>query len=151
MKKGGSTTPMMFFCWFHEISGRFTFLYLDGKDVLTALINPQAEQFIQFPRTKWFCPFPFNVRNRKMETTGGEICNLCGYSTPNASNLRVHKMIHTGEKPYQCGNCDFSCTKAGNLKTHSYTHTGEKPYQCGSCDFSCFRTDVLKRHIARHK
>ena len=90
------------------------------------------------------------LRNKGMENTDVRICDLCGYSTAKDSTLKRHKMVHRGEKPYQCGTCDYSCTTAGHLKTHSYTHTGEKPFQCGSCDYSCTTADALKKHSYTH-
>ena len=50
-------------------------------------------------------------------------CDLCGYSTSQASKLSRHKMTHTGKKPYQCNSCNISCTTAGGLMKHSYTHS----------------------------
>ena len=132
--------------------GQIHFLELGWKRSwrIIVSITCQVEQFIQHPRVRWFRSLLILMRNRKMETTGGGTCDLCGYSTSQASKLRRHKMIHTGEKPYQCVSCEYSFTTASNLKSHSYTHTGEKPYQCGSCDFSCTTAGDLKTHSYTH-
>ena len=114
-----------------------------GDTVIFGNIIYQIDQLVPEPwrRRLW---------NIQRKTMNWRTCDLCGYSTAQAGNMRRHKMIHTGEKPYQCGTCDYSCITARSLEIHSYTHTGEKPYQCSSCDFSCTQAVTLKRHSYTH-
>ena len=54
-------------------------------------------------------------------------CNQCNYSTARPSELKRHKLIHSGEKPFACPQCKYSCTTAGYLKKHLLIHSMEKP------------------------
>ena len=53
-------------------------------------------------------------------------CNQCNFSTATAGNLKSHKLIHSGEKPFACSQCKYSCNRAGSLKkTPSHPLRGE--------------------------
>lgn len=46
------------------------------------------------------------------------VCDVCQYNARDSTNLRRHKRIHTGEKPYACLFCDYRSTQSNNLKGH---------------------------------
>ncbi|KAG5846379.1 hypothetical protein ANANG_G00114300 [Anguilla anguilla] len=49
-------------------------------------------------------------------------CADCGYSTPNAYNLKVHRRLHSDERPYRCGSCDSTFRTQSHLYRHERCH-----------------------------
>lgn len=88
------------------------------------------------------CPFGSNVDSR--------VCRLCGKRFANPSALKIHSVVHTGEKPYSCSVCGKGFTQKGNLKSHQRVHTGEKPHHCGKCGKSFSQKISLKQHLMAH-
>jgi uncharacterized C2H2 Zn-finger protein len=56
-------------------------------------------------------------------------CDDCSYETKHQSNLSVHRRIHTGERPYNCGMCGATYTQGHLLKSHIRSkHGGNMEY-----------------------
>ena len=52
--------------------------------------------------------------------TGFE-CDICGKIIVTMSNLRRHRRLHTGEKPFTCGTCERKFSDGGNFTKHLRT------------------------------
>lgn len=63
------------------------------------------------------------------------ICSECGTAFVEASKLKRHRLVHSGERPYQCEfpNCGKRFSLSHNLKTHMRLHTNDSNYQCKFC------------------
>jgi KRAB domain-containing zinc finger protein len=77
-------------------------------------------------------------------------CSKCYKAFHQIGNLKTHKMTHTGENPYACSKCDKAFRTNAELKIHGMTHTGEKPFACSKCDFASTTKQILKTHERTH-
>ena len=78
---------------------------------------------------------------------GQTVCPICRIKTSSSSNLKVHILTHTGERPHACHLCSYRATEPGTLKGHIRTHTGEKPYGCDLCTFRSAHRRCVTRHV----
>ncbi|KAF1763480.1 hypothetical protein GCK72_011746 [Caenorhabditis remanei] len=55
-------------------------------------------------------------------------CNICHKKFEWNANLKVHKVVHTGERPFECDVCGSRFSQSSNLNAHLRTiHAYEKP------------------------
>lgn len=77
-------------------------------------------------------------------------CQTCGLQFNRNSNLKVHQVVHTKEKPYSCSVCNRRFGLKGALTAHSKIHNEEKPYACNICGKKFRVNGNLLKHRRTH-
>ena len=50
-----------------------------------------------------------------------------------ASNLRAHERIHSGERPFQCPKCARPFARSSDLRQHLLVHEDKPSFKCSEC------------------
>lgn len=90
-------------------------------------------------------------RNQRKRVDGLYLCDFCNYSNKRLNSVKVHTMIHTGERPFLCDVCSATFRQKEHLINHKNTHTTEKTFSCEECGFTSKRKVGLLKHQLLHK
>ncbi|XP_063052689.1 zinc finger protein 658B-like [Engraulis encrasicolus] len=74
------------------------------------------------------------------------VCSYCGKTFRLKCILTEHLRTHTGERPYECSVCGKRFTQSSILAVHKLIHTGEKPYLCSICGKAYPTSGALSQH-----
>lgn len=77
-------------------------------------------------------------------------CSFCGKGFSQKGNLHAHERIHKGERPFSCATCGRSFTQKVSLCNHERIHRGERPFTCITCGKGFTQQVTLKKHLIVH-
>ena len=72
-------------------------------------------------------------RFKHAETVRTYMCQFCAAEFKTKSQVAVHEMDHTGQRPFSCGQCHKQFKDKYQLMKHERLHTGLLPYTCQFC------------------
>jgi len=90
-------------------------------------------------------------RRMEVEKARAYQCKFCEKFLANASSLKIHERLHTGEKPYQCEFCTKCFASDSGRRSHERVHTRERPFHCRFCSKSFSHNGNRKVHESRHE
>lgn len=74
----------------------------------------------------------------------------CNFTCHRTDSLKMHLIVHTKEKPFECKYCGKTFPRADAFKNHSRIHTKERPFKCEECGDTFPRPETLKVHMVVH-
>lgn len=107
---------------------------------------------LQFEQRKndQLAALPYQKYNEAREVLLSTSCTTCCYVAGVASHLKLHELVHSGDKPHHCEQCGRSFSQKPALRSHQRTHTGEKPFKCTHCGRSFAQSKTLDNHRRLH-
>merc|ERR1712228_341967 len=75
-------------------------------------------------------------------------CDVCGKHLLTIETLKLHKLLHSNERPYKCTECESTFIVRARLNNHLLGVHGINPHQCDLCNQSFAKKRELKQHKA---
>lgn len=76
-----------------------------------------------------------NINRRKY--TYKNLCDICGAYFDKRTTYTNHYKMHFPDQCLSCKYCGKKFASASIMRIHEIIHTGEKPFACDVCDFKC--------------
>jgi KRAB domain-containing zinc finger protein len=92
-----------------------------------------------------------NAKKRKRTSTSDradQACTICNKVFRDATALKRHALVHSGERPHACGHCEKRFRRRDHLKAHEIAHhSGITSYECKTCDAVFNTRYALTLHV----
>ena len=78
------------------------------------------------------------------------VCHVCNKAFSYENSLRLHSMLHTGERPFTCASCGKSFVSRSGLRAHEDSHVNGGRHECDICHKSYKTIGLMRAHKRRH-
>ncbi|KAI8431660.1 hypothetical protein MSG28_016139 [Choristoneura fumiferana] len=96
-------------------------------------------------------PFQQRQLSTGPKTPALYVCEICGKTLKNGTQMQYHRNVHLAVKPFQCQLCPKAYASKLGLNQHILVHTGERPFKCDQCPLAFrFKSNLVKhvRHVS---
>ena len=112
--------------------------------ILLSMVHPGCAMLWRSPNMN----FPCHQRVRKLL---GLMALVNGATRPNLLKLEMQgSNKFPQEKSNKCNQCEYASSQATHLKTHLKMHSGEKYNKCNQCDYVSSCVGNLRAHLKMH-
>ena len=111
------------------------------SDINTLPDDDSLEVKVHFPPVKFKVPIVLGLQPLAIFS-----CDLCNHFCEEFSQVELHVKQHI-EKRSICEVCGRGFSRGTDLKRHRRLHTGEKPYLCHHCGESVIDSSALSKHV----
>ena len=114
------------------------------------IMNTEAQQFCTVNQKYRLAGL--NTAAQKIDKNNLLRCNVCDLRCYNRGSLKVHSMIHTGEKPYICEICNRGFIRKYDMTRHMLVvHRKKNVYKCNLCNAYFKNQNKFDRHVLKHE
>lgn len=90
----------------------------------------------------------YHIKNSHVKMPSFQ-CDQCDKSFKFSQQLKIHRIVHTDEKP-RCYICDKTFLTKYNLQSHLMSHVSSKSFECDICGIKFTYKRNLYIHLKRH-
>ncbi|XP_035206452.1 zinc finger protein Helios-like [Stegodyphus dumicola] len=134
--------------------------FLDAEEVMIqrhAMLS--SDMISQENESSFSCKYPgcnftctdveLYLKHEDTHVDGGTVvCDVCNMRFATYANMRRHRLLHLGVRPFECQTCSKRFLRKDQFTEHLSKHSKQRPYRCPFCSRSFSFRPHLKSHLS---